>query len=66
MNQAQLTVTIKALRQQPHEHESITVCCNTCEQLQAGVCQVHHAAPPEPWRQGPIDCPHWQWDQVPF
>lgn len=68
MNQAELKVTVQALRQQLQTFERITVCCLTCEHYADSVkqCSVHQASPPEAWRQGPIECPSWEYDNVPF
>jgi hypothetical protein len=66
MNIAELTVTRQALRNQLTVYERITPCCMTCEKLEAGICTQYSAKPPAEWLQGPVDCPEWSYDFIPF
>jgi hypothetical protein len=55
------------LRKTLHELERITPSCHCCLHLGAGkVCERFHAEPPPDWQRGPVDCAHWEYDNVPF
>jgi len=66
MNQAQLTVTVQALKAQLNRYEGITVCCRSCINWERRQCTHHQAEPPAHWVIGPIECSHWIHDEVPF
>lgn len=66
MNQAELNVTLQALQKQLAEYQRITVCCHSCLNFESQRCLHHGAQPPPDWVQGPIQCAHWQYDNVPF
>lgn len=66
MNQAELNVTLTALKSQLEVFERITVCCHSCLSYERGKCLHHQATPPPEWVHGPIQCAHWQHDNVPF
>jgi hypothetical protein len=67
MNSTELNSVRNALRKQLHELDRITIACQSCLHLGAGrVCQHFNATPPPEWLRGPIDCAHWEHDNVPF
>lgn len=66
MNLIQLTSTKDALRQSLREYERINPACNTCLNLQAGICTHYQQQPPDEWKRGPVDCAAWEYDNVPF
>ena len=66
MNLIRLTSTKEALRKYLHELESIKPSCCTCENLSGSVCQKFQQQPPEEWKRGPVECEHWQHDEIPF
>ena len=66
MNLSELEVTKTALRKQLHEYESITPSCTNCLKFYDGECSKFEARPPDEWVKGPIECEHWDYDNVPF
>lgn len=67
MNLPELTAIREALKASLARYEQITPCCTTCEHLTGGqYCKQFDSHPPQQWLDGPVDCPRWTWDAIPF
>ena len=67
MNINELLATRAALRKQLTEYEAITPCCRSCKHLEISPrCSQFGAEPPLEWLKGPVDCPNWEYDGIPF
>lgn len=66
MNLATLNVQKQTLEKALHDLEKIEVSCHSCDKFVNGQCLQFKAAPPVEWIKGPVDCEHWEYDNIPF
>lgn len=68
MNLQQLEWARADLRRRLHEYESIVPSCGTCKHCSTAFrcSRFDNAQPPQAWREGPVQCVHWEWDEIPF
>lgn len=66
MTLVELKATKEALKRSLHELENIKVACYSCEKYKNTQCSQYAACPPPEWIQGPIECEHWKYDEIPF
>lgn len=66
MNIVSLNVQREALRKELTRLDAIKPGCGNCNHYQLERCDVYGEVPPGDWFKGPIDCPEWQFDALPF
>ena len=67
MNLQQLDFARHMLRTQLAQYERIVPACGNCTKCSSAFhCDVYQAQPPQQWREGPVTCEHWKWDEIPF
>lgn len=67
MTLIELKTTKQALKSRLSEYESIKPSCENCEYFPDRVkCEKFDAAPPPDWVIGKVECPQWEYDNVPF
>ena len=66
MNLHELKATLDSLRRQLSFYELIKPSCSNCNHLQGSLCAKFAAQPPQEWLTGPVECEHWDYDNIPF
>lgn len=66
MNLATLNVQKQTLKKALHDLEIIKPSCHSCDRFTGGECSQFGAAPPREWIVGPVECEHWEYDEIPF
>ena len=66
MNLATLNVQKQTLQKALRDLERIKVNCHSCDRVTGGTCSQFGAAPPPEWVTGPVDCDHWEFDNIPW
>lgn len=67
MNLIELKATREALRKTLREYDRITPACDNCTRMESSNrCRHFNANPPPEWIAGPVNCQHWEYDNVPF